>query len=57
MTLCPVGFTVVYVALHRGARSRGYKLSREELDPRSLVSGGGGVISIEVGSSCCCQIV
>jgi hypothetical protein len=52
-----VGFAVVYVALHRGARSRGYKLSREGVDPRSLVSGGGDVFSIEVGSICCCQIV
>jgi hypothetical protein len=27
-------------SLHRGARSRGYKLSGEGADPRSLVSGG-----------------
>jgi hypothetical protein len=56
---CPTssGFAVVCVALHRGARSRGYKLSREGANPRSLVSGGGGVVSIEVGSSYCCQIV
>jgi hypothetical protein len=41
MTLRLVGFAAVRVALHRGARSRGYKLSREGADPRSLVSGGG----------------
>jgi hypothetical protein len=28
--------TVVRVALHRSAHSRGYKLSREETDPGSL---------------------
>jgi hypothetical protein len=43
MALHPVGFAVVHVALHRGAHSRGYKLSREGADPRSLVSGGGDV--------------
>jgi hypothetical protein len=31
------------VALHQCTRSRGYKLSRERADPRSLVSGGGDV--------------
>jgi hypothetical protein len=28
------------VVLHRSARSRGYKLSREQADPRSLLRGG-----------------
>jgi hypothetical protein len=52
-----VGFATVRVALHRGARSKGYKLSREGADPRSLVSGGGGdVFSIGVDSSCGCLI-
>jgi hypothetical protein len=37
MTLRPVSFAAVRVALYRGARSRGYKLSREGADPRSLV--------------------
>jgi hypothetical protein len=32
---------VACVALHQGARSRGYKFLREGADPRSLVSGGG----------------
>jgi hypothetical protein len=36
-----VGFAAVRVALHRGTRSRGYKLLREGADPMSLVSGGG----------------
>jgi hypothetical protein len=36
-----VGFVAVRVALHRGTRSRGYKLSREGADHMSLVSGGG----------------
>jgi hypothetical protein len=49
-----VGFTAVRVALHRGARSRDYKLLIEEADPRSLVSGGGDVVSM--GSSYCCLI-
>jgi hypothetical protein len=30
--------------MHWGARSRGYKLSREGADPKSLVSGGGDVL-------------
>jgi hypothetical protein len=38
-----VGFAVVRVALHQDARSRGYKLSREEADSKSLVSSGGDV--------------
>jgi hypothetical protein len=36
MALCQVGFTAVHVTLHRGARSRGYKLSREGASPKSL---------------------
>jgi hypothetical protein len=35
-----VGFATARVALHRSARSRGYKLSREGADPKSLVRGG-----------------
>jgi hypothetical protein len=35
-----VGFAAARVALHRSARSRGYNLSREEADPRSLVLSG-----------------
>jgi hypothetical protein len=58
MAIRLVGFPAAHVALHRGAHSRGYKLSREGADPRSLVSGGAWcVVSIEVGSSCCCLIV
>jgi hypothetical protein len=37
MTLRPVGSTAARVALHRSACSRGYKLSREGTDPRSLL--------------------
>jgi hypothetical protein len=36
MTLHPADSTTAHVALHRSARSRGYKLSREGTDPRSL---------------------
>jgi transcriptional regulator NrdR family protein len=36
MTLRPVNFTAARVALHQSARSRGYKLSREGTNPRSL---------------------
>jgi hypothetical protein len=39
MTLCAVDSTAARVALHRSARSRGYKLSREGTDPRSLWKG------------------
>jgi hypothetical protein len=35
-TLRLVGSTAARVALHRSARSRGYKLSRKGADPRSL---------------------
>jgi hypothetical protein len=34
-TLRPVGSAAARVALHRSARSKGYKLSREGTDPRS----------------------
>jgi hypothetical protein len=34
-----VDSTAARVALHRSARSRGYKLSREETDPGSLRRG------------------
>jgi hypothetical protein len=40
MALRPVGFAAARVALHRSARSRGYKVSREGTDPKSLVRGG-----------------
>jgi hypothetical protein len=36
MTLRPMGFAAARVALHQSACSRGYKLSREGADPRSL---------------------
>jgi hypothetical protein len=36
MALRPMGFAAVRVALHRGARSRGYKLSREGAGPKFL---------------------
>jgi hypothetical protein len=39
-----VGFAAARVALHRSARSRGYKLSREGADPRSLLRGGACVL-------------
>jgi hypothetical protein len=56
MALCLVGFAAVRVALHRSARSRGYKLSREEADPMSL-EWRWCVVLIEMGSSYCCLIV
>jgi hypothetical protein len=37
MTLRPVGSTAARVALHRSARSMGYKLSKEGTDPRSFL--------------------
>jgi hypothetical protein len=40
MALRPVGFAAAHVALHQSACSRGYKLSREGADLRSLVRGG-----------------
>jgi hypothetical protein len=39
MTLRLVDSTVARVTLHQSARSRGYKLSREGMDPRSLWRG------------------
>jgi hypothetical protein len=36
MSLCPVDSAAARVALHRSARSRGYKLLRERSDPKSL---------------------
>jgi hypothetical protein len=39
MALRRVGSTAARVVLHRSARSRGYKLSRERTDPRSLLRG------------------
>jgi hypothetical protein len=39
MTLRLVGFAAARVALHRSARSRGYKFLRQEADPRSLFRG------------------
>jgi hypothetical protein len=44
MTLRPVSFDVARVVLHRSARSRSYKLSREEVDPRSLLRSGACVL-------------
>jgi hypothetical protein len=40
MALRPVGFAIARVVLHQSARSKGYKLSREGADPRSLLRGG-----------------
>jgi hypothetical protein len=37
MALHPVGFAATHVALHRSAHSRGYKLSTEGVNPRSLL--------------------
>jgi hypothetical protein len=42
-----VGSTAARVALHRSARNRGYKLSREGIDPRSL---RGKWVSVVYGS-------
>jgi hypothetical protein len=39
MTLRLVGFAVALVVSHQSAHSRGYKLSREGADPRSLLRG------------------
>jgi hypothetical protein len=36
MSLRLVDFAAARVALHRSAHSRGYKLSREGMDPKSL---------------------
>jgi hypothetical protein len=36
IALHPVDSAAAHVALHRSARNRGYKLSREGTDPRSL---------------------
>jgi hypothetical protein len=36
MSLCLVGVSTARVALHQSARSRGYKLSTEGADPKSL---------------------
>jgi hypothetical protein len=47
--LRPVGFAATRVTLHRSARSRGYKLSREGADPRSLLRGGVRVLFLH----CC----
>jgi hypothetical protein len=45
MALCLVGSTAARVALHRSARSRGYKLLGEGADPRSLLRGDMCVVS------------
>jgi hypothetical protein len=39
MALRSVSFAAARVVLHRSACSRGYKLSREGADPRSLLRG------------------
>jgi hypothetical protein len=39
-----VSLAVARIALHRSARSKGYKLSREGADPRSSSEGGGCVV-------------
>jgi hypothetical protein len=40
MALRQVGFAAARVTLHQSARSRGYKVSREGADPKSLMRGG-----------------
>jgi hypothetical protein len=53
MALHPVIFAAARFALHRSARSKGYKLSREGADPRSPLRGGvcvDVVVLIEVKS-------
>jgi hypothetical protein len=42
-----VGSTAAHVALHWSARSRGYKLSREGADRRSLLRGDVCVVVLE----------
>jgi hypothetical protein len=37
MTLRPVDVVAARVALHQNARSRGYKCSREGVDPKSTI--------------------
>jgi hypothetical protein len=36
ISLRPVDSAATHVALHRSARSRGYKISRDGADPKSL---------------------
>jgi hypothetical protein len=57
MALSLVGIATVRVTLHRGARSRGYKLSREGAGPKSLGWWWWCAVSIAVDSSCCCLII
>jgi hypothetical protein len=56
MTLRPVDSSAAHVALHQSARSRGYKLSREGTDPRSLQGGVWVVLArcVSVIARCVC---
>jgi hypothetical protein len=45
-----VGLAAAHVALYQSARSRGYKLSREGADPRSLL--GDGCVRVDVLARC-----
>jgi hypothetical protein len=54
MALYLVGSTAARVALHRSARSRGYKLSGEGADPRSLLRGD---MCVVVLAMCVCVFV
>jgi hypothetical protein len=58
MTLRPVDSIAARVTLHQSARSRGYKLSRERTDPRSLRGGVCGVCVCVRGLSkvCVCRL-
>jgi hypothetical protein len=51
MTLRPMDSAATRVALHRSARSRGYKLLREGTDPRSLLRGD---VCVVVLARCVC---
>jgi hypothetical protein len=51
MALRLVDFAAARVALHRSARSRGYKLSKEGVNPRSLLR---GVLCVDVLARCVC---
>jgi len=53
MSLCLVGVVAAHVPLHQSAHSRGYKLSREGADPKSLW----WCLSLTACSVRCCLLV
>ena len=53
MSLCLVGAVAAHVPLHQSAHSRGYKLSREGVDPKSLW----WCVSLSACSLNCCLVV